>query len=425
MDIAPLLDELFAMTFHGIKPGLERTEALCDTVGNPQWTYPVIHVAGTNGKGSTCAMLAAILQKAGLRVGLYTSPHIRRFNERIRVNGTMIPDEDIARLARPLMDAAAPIGGTFFEVTTAMAFAWLAERNVDIAVIETGLGGRLDSTNVVSPFVSIITSIDMDHMEYLGDSLEKIAREKAGIIKSHAPAIVGEQRRSLRHVFEERAHAVHAPLTFAHDVVSVEVDKCHPDLSMTVNVIDDQYRHVLTTDLCGAHQAQNIATVMAALPAIRQLVDVSDAHVTAGLRSVRATTGLEGRIQLLRATPPLVLDVSHNPAGIAALIDTLRQCGYGDTRWNVIFGAMSDKDVRGMLQQLAPVAETLHCCSINYKRAMHADELARIATEIGIADVIPHASVREAIRHVADTTPCLIAGSFYLAEEWLEERGVE
>ena len=209
MDLKPLLDELFSMTVIGIKPGLERIEALCASLDNPQSRYPVVHVAGTNGKGSTSAMLASILQAAGYKTGLYTSPHIQRFNERVRINGVMIPDEDLVRLARPLIDAAKPVEGSFFEVTTALAFQWFAEKRVDIAIIETGLGGRLDATNIVQPLVSVITSIDIDHTEYLGTTLESIAREKAGIIKGAAPCIIGETLAELRLVFDSVAQRLH------------------------------------------------------------------------------------------------------------------------------------------------------------------------------------------------------------------------
>ena len=339
MSISPLLNELYSMTYHsGIKPGLERTEHLLTTLEDPHLRVPVIHVAGTNGKGSTSAIMSSILQQAGYNVGLYTSPHISRFNERIRINGVMIEDEDIARLARPLMDEAKSVGGTFFEITTAMAFRYFAEKRVDVAVVEAGLGGRLDSTNVVSPIASIITSIDYDHMEYLGDTLVKIAGEKAGIIKEGAPAIVGslasantvEERQAMREVFEQRAAALHTSVTFAEDVVKVDVDDIHPDLTMSVSVISDEFLQYYETDLAGRHQAQNIGTVIAALPALRDVIFIDEAHIRDGLRQVRQNTGFSGRVQLVGTSPTVILDVGHNPAGIQALHDTLRDAGYNN-----------------------------------------------------------------------------------------------
>ena len=412
------------MTFNGIKPGLERITSLLDELDHPERRYPVIHVAGTNGKGSTCAMLASILQHAGYRVGLYTSPHIRHFNERIKVQGAMIDDADIARLAVPMMDAAAPIGGTFFEVTTAMAFQYFAEKRVDVAVIETGLGGRLDATNVVEPIVSVITSIDYDHMEYLGNTLEKIAGEKAGIIKESTPAVIGETRRELRHVFERTAADRHAPVTFVQDVVQVEVDTMRQDLTMSVSVIADEILRYYDVDLCGRHQAQNIAAVLAALPVLREVYFVDEQHVRDGLRTVRQTTGLEGRIQLVSHDPAIVMDVSHNPAGIATLVSTLVACGYPPASCQVVFGAMADKDVAGMLHALRPITATLHVCAPDLPRAMPVPELVDLAHTCNIAPVVPHISVAEACGMAGAMGPTLICGSFHVADEamaWLQD----
>jgi len=418
MSIAPLLEELFAMTFFGIKPGLERIETLLRHVDDPHVMLPVIHVAGTNGKGSTCAMLAAILQRAGYKTGLYTSPHITRFNERIRIDGNEITDEDIARLARPLMDAAKPIGGTFFEVTTAMALQYFAEQRVDVAIIETGLGGRLDATNVVSPLLTIITSIDIDHEEYLGSTLTDIAGEKAGIIKADVPCIITEPRPELRSVFEQRAQRLHAPLTFVDDVLQVDVDSYHPDLTMTVSVIDQNFRYYLTTDLCGPHQARNLAGVIAALPVLRSIYFITEDHVRLGLQHVQAATGHTGRIQLRRHEPPLVLDVAHNPAGMKALVDTLAACGLAERPWQVVFGAMADKDVDTMLTDLEPLTQTLYVCAPDYKRSTPPEELANRARRNGFTDVRTFSTVADAIRAALQAnTAMLVCGSFYVAEE--------
>lgn len=425
MSLHSLLNELFAMTFHGVKPGLDRISALLDQLDHPERRFPVIHVAGTNGKGSTCSMLASILHHAGYRVGMYTSPHIRRFNERIRVQGAMIDDADIARLARPLMDAAAPIGGTFFEVTTAMALQYFAERRVDVAVIETGLGGRLDATNVVEPLLSVITSIDYDHMEFLGNTLELIAAEKAGIIKDGIPVVIGDTTPHLRAVFDGVAAQRHAPITYAQDVVRVDVDTMRADLTMSVSAIADDTLSYYDVDLCGRHQAQNVATVLAALPYLRDVYFIDEAHIREGLRTVRATTGLGGRIQQVRDQPPVVMDVSHNPAGISTLVDTLHACGYQPNTWHVVFGAMSDKDVGGMLQALRPAVATLHVCTPDLPRAMPVKQLLDIARENDIAPVVSHISVAEACGMASAMGPTLICGSFHVADEattWLEEQ---
>lgn len=418
MNIDHILDELFAMTFHaGIKPGLERIEHLCEGLDNPQHIYPVIHLAGTNGKGSTSAMIASILVEAGYKVGLYTSPHIRTFNERIRIGNTLISNEDIARLAVPLMNSAKAVGGTFFEVTTAMAFQYFAEHRVDVAVIETGLGGRLDATNICSPLTSIITSIDFDHMEYLGNTLPAIAGEKAGIIKEGAPAIVGSIEASIRGVFERKAASTSTSVTFAEDVVGVEVDAIYPDLTMSVAVIKDDIRQYYVADLAGEHQAANIQTVMAALPALRSVYFIDDEHVRGGLQHMRRNIGLRGRCELYSSSPRVVLDVSHNPGGIAALVRILQASGM-QAPFNIVFGVMSDKDADGMLSALLPLDATIYACAPHIPRSMPNTEVATRASACGHNVIVNCASVAEATsRAVASDGTTVICGSFHVADE--------
>ena len=418
MNIDHILDELFAMTFHaGIKPGLERIEHLCEDLDNPQQRYPVIHLAGTNGKGSTSAMIASILIEAGYKVGLYTSPHIRSFNERIRIGNTLISNEDIARLAVPLMESAKAVGGTFFEVTTAMAFQYFAEHRVDVAVIETGLGGRLDATNVCMPLASIITSIDFDHMEYLGTTLAAIAGEKAGIIKEGAPAIIGSVDASIRGVFERKAASCSAPVTFAEDVIGVEVDAIYPDLTMSVAVIKDDVRQYYISDLAGKHQASNIQTVMASIPALRSIYFVDDEHVRGGLQHMRRNVGLRGRCELYSASPRIVLDVSHNPGGIAALVRILNKSQM-QAPFNVVFGVMSDKDADGMLSALLPLNATIYACAPHIARSMPHTEVATRAKACGHDSVVDCETVAEATAiAVGSGGVTVICGSFHVADE--------
>jgi dihydrofolate synthase / folylpolyglutamate synthase len=421
MALQSLLDRLFSRTTAGIKPGLERTEYLLDVVGNPHHHLPAIHVAGTNGKGSTCSMMASIFRSAGYKTGLYTSPHVRRFNERMRIDGADIDDETLATLAAPLLEEAERIGGTFFEITTVMALQWFAYHRVDVAILETGLGGRLDSTNVVTPLVSIITSIDFDHMEYLGTTLPQIAGEKAGIIKHGVPAVVAEPRAELRGVFEQRAAGVGAPIHFVDDSIQVDVDTFHPDLSMTVSALFDDRLEYYTTDLCGSHQARNMAAVLTALPLLSDTYQIAPVHIRDGLMHVRRNTGQGGRIQLLRNDPPLVIDVAHNPAGLAMLVTTLRQCGYSDRQWQVVFGAFADKDVPAMLKALQPAIGTLYACASASERAMPSADLVARAVEAGIPAVLdegtPGAAVTEALSTGA---PVLVCGSFSVIDEVLQ-----
>jgi len=419
MDIDALLESLFARTTHGIKPGLDRTLALLAALDNPHQHLPVVHVAGTNGKGSTCSMIAAVLQTAGYRVGLYTSPHLVRFNERMRIDGVPITNETIARLASMILHHADPIEATFFEITTAMAFQWFAERRVDVAVIETGLGGRWDSTNVVTPLVSVITSIDMDHMEFLGTTLESIAGEKAGIIKPGVPAVIGEPRAALRNVFLERAAEVGAPLHFIDDILQVELDSVHPDLSMTVSVMTETGLSYLTVDVCGQHQVRNIACAIAALTVLRDTYDVSSDHCTRGLLHATQLCGLRGRMERLQAEPLVVLDVAHNPASLAATVKTLGEAGLNLSPWQVVFGAFKDKDVASMLRVLRPIVARLYACAANSPRAMAPVDIAWHAQDVDIPTV-QAGTVSEAIAMAqAAGGPVLICGSFSVAEEAL------
>lgn len=420
MDLSSLLADLFALTVNGIKPGLERMEALLAALDAPHERLLTIHVAGTNGKGSTCAMLASILRHAGYRVGVYSSPHIHTFNERISVQGALIDDADIARLAAPLVADARQHGWTFFEVTTAMAFRYFAERRVDVAVIETGLGGRLDATNVITPLVSVITSIDIDHVEYLGPTLDSIASEKAGIIKPGVPAVVGEPRLELRPVFQQRADAVGAPLTFVDDVVHVTIDRYHDDGGMTVNVLGQESQMYYTTDLAGRHQARNIGTVLATLPVLRNTFFVDDDHIRTGLASVRTTTGLQGRIQTIPGTPPVVVDVAHNAAGIAALVRTLRDRRWTDGSAGVVIGAMADKDLQAMMTAIAPLAAAIYPCAAATPRAASAEAIRTTAVAAGLHVVPTDGTVAGALaqaRH--DGRPVLVCGSFSVAQEAL------
>lgn len=417
MNIQPILDELFAMTFHaGIKPGLERITELCRGLGDPHLRLNTIHVAGTNGKGSTCSILASILIEAGYNVGLYTSPHVRRFNERIRINGAAISDEDVARLAVPLMQQAKSIGGTFFEVTTAMALQYFAEKRVDVAVIETGLGGRLDATNICMPIVSIITAIDYDHMEYLGTTLPQIAGEKAGIIKPSVPAVIGPNGSDACEVFERRAEATQSELIFAEDVVSVDVDAFYADLTMSVSVIRGDSRQYYVSELTGQHQAANISTAIAAVTVLERTFAIDEEDIRRGLRSIRRNSGILARTQVVATEPTCIVDVSHNAAGLHALVRTLM-----DTRvagpLHVVFGAMSDKDVGSMLSELLALNATLHLCAPRLPRSMPVNDLAGLAKQVGHERVFEYASVAEAVQGARALGTSIICGSFHVADE--------
>ena len=418
--IQDLLHYLFSLHRFGIKPGLERIQFLLSFLDNPETLYPCIHVAGTNGKGSVCSILASILQSAGYKTGLYTSPHIRLFNERIRINGECIPDEDIARLASKMMPEIEKEHTTFFEVTTAMAFAWFAEQNVDIAIIETGMGGRLDATNVIeSPLATIITSIDLDHTEYLGSDLLSIAGEKAGIMKKGSPVIIGESRIELQSFFKSFAiHKQASSCIIIDKESSVQSVLYNKDLSMNVDLSIGNQKYVeIKSERAGLHQIRNIQTALLTLHEISALFPCDEHSIRKGLAFTSLISGIHGRIQLLQTNPPIIIDVGHNPACIKRLLETINICGYSHYTWQIVFGAMADKPIQEMLGLFAPYCDVLLACSPNIERAMPASQLALLSKDY-IQDTEYFQSVAEAVYKGIDSKkPLLITGSFYLAEE--------
>ncbi|MBI1912490.1 MAG: bifunctional folylpolyglutamate synthase/dihydrofolate synthase [Deltaproteobacteria bacterium] len=346
-----ILSYLYGLQKHGIKPGLKRIKELLEALGDPQARFPSIHIAGTNGKGSTSAMLASVLKSAGLKVGLYTSPHLVRFNERIRISGKEISNKDISRLASVVKEAAAKTSSadkiTFFEFTTAMAFLYFMDKKVDMAILETGMGGRLDATNTVAPLVSIITNIGMDHTDYLGDTIEKIAYEKAGIIKKNTPVITAAENTDALDVIKNIADKKNAPLyVFKKDFkVSPHKDRFnYKGLSADLRE--------LKTNLAGRHQFKNASCALAALEILRDKgFNISDKAIKQGLNEVE----WPGRIEIINKKPLLILDSAHNPEGAATLRQALKEFKY--KKLTLVLGIMADKDIDGIIKRLAPLAD--------------------------------------------------------------------
>ncbi|GAB2661052.1 folylpolyglutamate synthase/dihydrofolate synthase family protein [Flavihumibacter cheonanensis] len=357
-----------------LKKDLHNIKALEQANGNPHTKFKSIHIAGTNGKGSTSHMLAAILQKAGYKTGLYTSPHLKDFRERIRINGHMIPEQRVIELTEdyiPLMDAIEP---SFFEITVAMAFQWFAEEKIDIAVIETGLGGRLDSTNIILPELSVITNIGWDHMHILGSDLPTIASEKAGIIKPGIPVVIGEVLPETRPVFEQVAQANQAKIHFAEeDQELIEWNFSNHHLQVTVrhrNALDALH---LELDLPGYYQLKNIRTVLQAVELLKQLDWKIPADVVReALRHVKKLTGLHGRWELIDQSPDLVLDVAHNEDGIRAILKQLELCNFHHL--HLVIGMVKDKDVAKVLS-LLPHTASYYFTQAQIPRAMPVEEL--------------------------------------------------
>jgi dihydrofolate synthase / folylpolyglutamate synthase len=427
-ELRSALERLFSLQTFGIKLGLDPVTQLLAEFGDPHRTFPAIHVAGTNGKGSVCAMLASILRARGLRVGLYASPHLVDFSERIRVDGIPIDEERLALYAREMLPAIERIGCTFFEGTTAMGFRYFADERVDVAIVETGMGGRLDATNVLNPLVAAITSISLDHTKHLGETLEAIAAEKAGIIKPDTPAVVGHVSRRLRAVFEERAAEVGAPIRFVDDDVHAIYRSIDFDATTGSFMIgsDDDARELsdVAIGLVGRHQIENARVALAVVDTLRSFVEVDEQTVRAGLRDVRRNTGLRGRFDRVSEAPPIVLDVAHNPDGARVLADTLTLVNGGRRNVRLVYGSVEDKDVGEIIRILSPVTTHLHAVRAESTRSLAAEEVAQAAREAGV-DTTLAGSVRrgmqQAIAAHAAGEVIVVCGSFFVVGEALTE----
>ena len=338
------------------KEGLANTLALDAHFGHPHTTFKTIHVGGTNGKGSTSHSLASVLQCAGYKVGLFTSPHLKDFRERIRINGEMISEDYVVRFVEEHRGFFEPLHPSFFELTTALAFKYFAEQKVDVAVIEVGLGGRLDCTNIISPVLSIITNISFDHVQFLGNTLEKIAGEKAGIIKHGVPVVIGETTPETRPVFEAKAKAVDTELVFAEEQ---DVDE-------------------VPFELGGDYQKKNLRTILTALGILKHTFCISKENILEGLSTVCRRTGLMGRWQTLNTCPTVVCDVGHNVGGFEYIVKQLARQKYATLR--IVIGMVNDKDINGVLA-LLPKQATYYFTRAKVRRAIQPEELQEKARE--------------------------------------------
>lgn len=357
---APMFQQVGGSAY---KEGLENTRILDKHFGNPHHSFRTIHVAGTNGKGSCSHTIAAILQEAGYRVGLYTSPHLVDFRERIRINGRPIPEEYVVHFVEKERSFFEPLHPSFFELTTAMAFCYFADEKVDVAVIEVGLGGRLDCTNIIHPDLCIITNISFDHTQFLGDTLAKIAGEKAGIIKKDIPVVIGETTPETKAVFLQRAEEVNAPMIFAEDTTKND----YPGMR---------------TELQGLYQIKNTRTILTALPLLKKAgYHIDEQSVRNGFAHVCELTGLMGRWQKLQDTPTLICDTGHNVGGITYIAEQLKQQNY--RHLHIIIGMVNDKDVSGVLA-LLPKDATYYFTKASVKRALPEEELCKLAAKAGL-----------------------------------------
>ena len=375
------------------KPGLDNVMELDAAYGSPHKQFKTIHIAGTNGKGSVSHTLAAILQSAGYKVGLYTSPHLKDFSERIRVNGKPISEQYVIDFVREAEEIIAKLNPSFFEITTLMAFTYFAHENVDVAVIETGLGGRLDSTNIISPVLSVVTNVSFDHVNLLGDTLEKIAFEKAGILKSGIPAVVGEMPSELRTIFTARTEEV----VFAEDTAASDYE----------------------FELKGYCQEKNKKTILSAVEILKNEFNITEENIKNGLKNVVELTSLMGRWQKLSTSPLVIADTGHNVAGMQYIVSQITDIKASTKR--LVIGMVGDKDITSMLK-LLPEDATYYFCNASIPRALPAADLKAKAAEFGLEGSV-YASVAEALaaakRDASESDFIFIGGSNFTVAEIL------
>ena len=361
------------------KEGLENTHTLDEHFGHPHRKFKTIHVAGTNGKGSCSHTLAAILQSAGYKVGLYTSPHLVDFRERIRVNGEVISKEYVIDFVEQHRSFFEPLHPSFFELTTAMAFNWFAMQGVDVAVIEVGLGGRLDCTNIISPDLCVITNISFDHIQFLGDTLAKIASEKAGIIKPKIPVVIGEIHPETEFIFVNKSDLESAPIHFAQRESSVQKAIFTPEGGITYHTTEYP---LLKGQLGGYCQVKNTQTILTAVRILQEKgYHIEKEHVYQGFAEVCLLTGLMGRWQILQEQPKMICDTGHNKAGIEYIVKQLSAQVYRQLR--IILGMVNDKDISGVLAML-PKEATFYFTKASVSRALSEEKVKELAQQAGL-----------------------------------------
>ncbi|WP_343034129.1 folylpolyglutamate synthase/dihydrofolate synthase family protein [Fulvivirga lutimaris] len=393
------------------KKDLTNTVKLCQFLGHPEHQFKSVHVAGTNGKGSSSHYLAAIMQKAGYKTGLYTSPHLKSFTERIKINGVEITKEAVVEfvdLIKPLIEEIQP---SFFEITVAMCFHYFAKEQVDIAIIEVGMGGRLDSTNVIIPEVALITNISNDHQQWLGNDIKTIAGEKAGIIKEHIPTVISERQTEIEDVFIERSRELNSDLYFAEDDVQIGVDD---GLVISTNNMEIKVHNVQEA----AYQQRNLKGVIKAVGVLRgRGFDVDDDAIVAGVEEAFTITGLKGRWQKLGSKPAKYCDVGHNEAGLKYVVNQINNYQYD--KLHIVIGVVNDKELTSVMQ-LLPMEAQYYFCQADIPRALPAAKLQQVASEYDlIGYCIPNVNkaIEVAENNATENDFIFIGGSNFVVAE--------
>jgi dihydrofolate synthase/folylpolyglutamate synthase len=414
-DNLPMFQRVGSVAF---KKDLANTLTLCKVLGNPQHQFKSIHIAGTNGKGSTSHMLASVLQASGYKTGLYTSPHLKEFTERIKIDGKEVSRQFVLEFVNRIKPVIEEVRPSFFEITVVMAFDYFAQQGVDIAVVEVGLGGRLDSTNVITPLVSVITNISWDHKELLGNTLQEIAREKAGIIKKRVPVVISERQQEVQEVFVNKAKAEETEIFFASDEYVVELK---PEVQ-TMNIL--KAKKILMEDvkfpLRGYYQKKNVPGVLKTIDLLRDHFQVDEGRLRKGLEEVIANTGLKGRWQILSINPAVVCDTAHNSSGVREIIQQIASMPFNNL--HIIWGMVKDKDISQILG-LLPEKAIYYFCQANIPRAMEAKILQQEAMKYGLHGIaIPdvNEAKKTALAKALKDDLIFIGGSTYVVAEIAE-----
>jgi dihydrofolate synthase/folylpolyglutamate synthase len=409
----PMFQRVGAAAF---KKDLTNTIALCKQLGNPEGKFKSIHVAGTNGKGSTSHALCSVLMEAGYKVGLYTSPHLKSFTERIKINGEEIPQQEVVDFVMNQKDFLDELKPSFFEMTVGLAFWYFAKEKVDIAVIEVGMGGRFDSTNVIKPELSVITNIGYDHMQFLGDTLPKIAGEKAGIIKDNIPVVISQRQKETSSVFDNSTKVHHAQIFYAEDYFEVIKNKNSP--AGIFQVISGTEDFTIELDLKGNYQQKNLFGILQALKVLRNLgYEITQNHIKKGLIKVIKNTGLKGRWQQLGTNPIVICDTGHNEDGIKCIIDQINEYVYNQLF--MVIGMVNDKELSKVLSML-PKDAYYFFVQANIPRAMSANDLYAKGNEAGlIGEVVEdvNLAITEAKKKATKDDLIFIGGSTFVVAE--------
>jgi dihydrofolate synthase/folylpolyglutamate synthase len=397
-----------------LKPDLKNTIALCEVLGHPEKRLRCIHIAGTNGKGSVSNMMASIFQEAGYKVGLYTSPHLKDFRERIRINGEMISEQEVIHYYHNLIEKSDEIKASFFEMTVVMAFVYFRDQNTYIAIVETGLGGRLYSTNVLNSDMSIITNIGYDHQQFLGETLPEIASEKAGIIKPDKPVIIGQFLKETAEVFLKKSLELNAPIFYSNDSTN------------SIEIIDNEYfainKNKVNCPLLAQYQVENIRTVLNALDIYQSYYndfEITERNIIDGLENIIQNTGIQGRWQILQNNPKVIADVGHNIDGMKVILKQLSQEKFRHLR--IVYGAVKDKDVNSILSVLPKNNTFYYLCEPPIPRKLPLSELYNFAIKRNISiayqNISPKLAYQKALEDAHEDDLILVLGSFFIVGE--------